>query len=111
MLDQRYNEPGQAERSDVVAAMSDRGMGVAHCRGGNLRVEPIAHEQHLEAPGKIAVREAVIGLESEGTFECVSRLSGRLQHPIGFDLADRAQARIRVAAIEHVGAPTRARGG
>jgi hypothetical protein len=55
VLDQRYDEPGQAEGSGVVAAISNRGMRVPHRRGGHLRVEPAAHEQHLEAPTKIAV--------------------------------------------------------
>jgi hypothetical protein len=37
-------------------------MGVAHRVSGHLRVEPAAHEQHLEASGKITMGEAVFGL-------------------------------------------------
>jgi hypothetical protein len=49
--------------------MIDRGMGVAHRRGGHLRVEPAAHEQHLEALAKIAAGEALFGFEVQGTFK------------------------------------------
>src|SRR6516162_11382045 len=61
--------------------MSDRGMRVAHRRGGNLRVAPASYKQYLETPGKVAVGEAVIGLEGEGAFEQWRRDARLLRHP------------------------------
>src|SRR5215472_1805357 len=52
--------------------MSDRGMGVAHRRGGNLRVAPASHEQYLETPGKVA--------EGKGVFEQWRRDPRLLRH-------------------------------
>jgi hypothetical protein len=100
LLTHRLQKNAEGEEPDRPVADPEREHGTEDDAPGIL--EPAFCRLLISPPASWRARRKSRLLE----IACVGRLAGRLQHPIGFDLADRAQARIRVAAIEHVGAPT-----